>query len=90
MILVLLLYASLASTFTLGKMLLSFLPPFLLIGVRMVIAGSLLLGFHYFTTKEKFKISAYDLLLLVGFSFIHIFILLAYSYNTLLLFTKQR
>lgn len=74
MILVLALYALLASTFTLGKMLLFYLPPFLLTAVRMLIAGSLLLGVYYLSASSKKNISIRDTMLLVGMSFIHILI----------------
>lgn len=74
MILVIVLYALIASAYTLGKMLLFFLPPLLLTGVRMLIAGSLLLVFYYFFTKDKIKLSGYDYLMLSGLSVIHIFI----------------
>lgn len=74
MILVLALYALLASTFTLGKMLLFFLPPLLLISMRMVLAGSLLLIMYYVSSGKKIRLTPYDYVLLTGLSFIHIFI----------------
>lgn len=74
MILVLLLYAILASTFTIGKMLLSFVPPLFLIGLRMVFSGTILLAGYYLFAKNKVKIDRKDWLMLVVISFIHILI----------------
>lgn len=74
MILVLFLYAILASTFTVGKMLLSFVPPLFLIGLRMCFSGTVLLTGYYFFAKKKTKIERKDWLMLVIISFIHILI----------------
>lgn len=74
MISVLLLYTILASTFTVGKILLSFVPPFFLIGMRMVFSGTVLLTGYYFFAKNKVKIDRNDWFMLVIISFIHILI----------------
>lgn len=74
MILVLLLYGMLASTFTMGKMLLGFLPPFFLISMRMIFSGGvLLIGYALFSKKDR-SIRMQDLLILAFISLIHIFI----------------
>ena len=52
MIEILALYATIGITFTFGKMLLLFLPPIFLIGLRMVVAGSLILVMQYFVNKK--------------------------------------
>lgn len=74
MIEILVLYAILASTFTIGKVLLSFVPPLFLIGLRMVFSGTVLLTGYYLFAKEKIKINCRDWLMLFVISLIHIFI----------------
>lgn len=74
MILVFCLYALLASTFTLGKILLFYLPPFMLTAVRMIIAGLLLLVGYVIFVKKKQVIRPIDWLLLFALSWVHIFI----------------
>lgn len=44
-----------ASTFTLGKLVLAYTQPVFFIGVRMIIGGSLLLGYQYFFNHKKWK-----------------------------------
>jgi drug/metabolite transporter (DMT)-like permease len=73
MIEILALYAIVAVTFTIGKMLLSFLPPIFLIGLRMVVAGTIILGVQYFLGR-KILIAKKDLLFFIFLSIIHIFI----------------
>lgn len=74
MILILFLYTVLAATFTIGKVLLSFLPPIFLTALRMTIAGLLLLGFFkiFYTGKKSLKVA--NLYGLFGLSIIHILI----------------
>ncbi|MGB8468455.1 MAG: DMT family transporter [Candidatus Babeliales bacterium] len=50
MIQLIILHALFASTFSLGKVLLQYATPIFLVGIRMGIAGSLLLAYHYFST----------------------------------------
>ncbi len=58
MYLVFFLYALLASTFSIGKLLMLFLPPIFLIAVRMIIAGTIVSGFSYvFDRKINIKSS---------------------------------
>ena len=74
MILIFLLYAILASSFTIGKMLLSFVPALFLTGLRMSVAGALLLVlFKLFDTNQK-MFHKKDLFMLLGFSAVHILI----------------
>jgi drug/metabolite transporter (DMT)-like permease len=56
MILIFILYMLFASTFTLGKLALAYTSPIFFIGLRMIVAGSLLLGYQYFFNKAKWKI----------------------------------
>jgi drug/metabolite transporter (DMT)-like permease len=55
MIKIVILYALFASTFSLGKVLLNFAPPIFLVGIRMTIAGFLLLAYQYFHKNTVFK-----------------------------------
>lgn len=50
--LIVILYALFASTFSLGKVLLTYAQPIFLVGVRMSCAGFILLGYYYFTKKS--------------------------------------
>ncbi len=61
MILIIILYALLAATFPLGKELLSYTSPVYLIGLRMIIAGSMLLAYQFFTAREKLRVAREDI-----------------------------
>jgi drug/metabolite transporter (DMT)-like permease len=52
MFLIILMYSLFAASFTIAKILLSFMPPILLIAVRMSIAGVVLLAMHAIHTKK--------------------------------------
>jgi len=54
MILIVLLYALFATSFSMGKILVHYSPPMFLNGCRMLIAGSILLLYQYFNPREKF------------------------------------
>jgi drug/metabolite transporter (DMT)-like permease len=73
MILVVLLYLLFASTFTLGKAALSYISPFLFIGIRMILGGSLLLMYYRFVAKQKIKITTQDYSLFMRIIVFHIF-----------------
>lgn len=60
MILILILNALFAITFNLGKEVVSVVPPIFFLGVRMVLAGLLLLGFVRFYKKDSLKIDKKD------------------------------
>ena len=55
MILIVILYALFAATFSLGKVLLNYSPPIFLVGIRMFISGLLLLTYQYFFPAARFK-----------------------------------
>lgn len=74
MLSILFLYAILASTFTVSKMLLAFVPPLFLIGMRMLFSGTVLLLGYYIFAKQKPKVTWSDALTLFIISIIHIFI----------------
>ena len=73
MVLVIVLYLLFASTFTLGKAALAYVSPFLFIGMRMILGGSLLLGYYRFGTKQKIAIHKDDYPLFVHIILFHIF-----------------
>jgi drug/metabolite transporter (DMT)-like permease len=53
---IILLYALFASTFSLGKVILQYTHPIFLVGIRMTIAGFLLLAYQYFNKDTVFKL----------------------------------
>lgn len=55
MVLIVILYALFASTFSMGKVLLNYAQPIFLVGVRMIIAGFLLLSYQYIKNRTSFK-----------------------------------
>ncbi len=67
--LVILLYATWSSCFSLGKLALQYSPPVFLTGIRMFLAGILLLAFLLLKNKNAFKLSfrQYGSLCLLGF-----------------------
>jgi hypothetical protein len=67
------LYAILAMSFTIGKMLLDFVPPCFLIGIRMILAGSCILGVNYFL-NGSLKIKKQDFGLFFVVTIVHIFV----------------
>lgn len=73
MILVILLYLLFASTFTLGKAALSYVSPFLFIGVRMIFGGSMLLVYYRFIAREKIVVKKTDWSLFARIIIFHIF-----------------
>ncbi len=73
MTLVIVLYALLASTFTLGKAALFYFKPFFFIGLRMVPAGLILLGYLYFFRRESFVFHRKDVWLFLQVILFHIY-----------------
>jgi drug/metabolite transporter (DMT)-like permease len=73
MILVILLYLLFASTFTLGKAALTYVSPFLFIGMRMILGGGLLLGYYRCIAKHRITIHARDYSLFFRIIIFHIF-----------------
>jgi drug/metabolite transporter (DMT)-like permease len=73
MIFVIILYVLFASTFTLGKAALLYVPPFLFIGVRMLLGGSLLLGYYRCIAKQRISVDTKDYSLFVCIILFHIF-----------------
>lgn len=73
MVLVILMYLLFASTFTLGKAALSYVSPFLFIGMRMILGGSLLLAYYRYIKKQKIVIGKADYRLFLSIILFHIF-----------------
>lgn len=73
MILVILLYLLFASTFTLGKAALSYVSPFLFIGIRMVLGGGILLAYYTYIAKQRISIKKSDYSLFARIIIFHIF-----------------
>ena len=63
--LIVILYLLFATTFTLAKAVVFFFPPFLCIGIRMLIAGALLLGYQTWTADITINKKSWPLLLQV-------------------------
>ncbi|MEX0672179.1 MAG: EamA family transporter, partial [Candidatus Babeliales bacterium] len=76
MIQILILYALLAATFTLAWSVIHYAQPLFFLGLRMVVAGLLIVGFLAFR-KHSFFIRKKDFLLFGGAIFFHIY--LAYA-----------
>lgn len=73
MILVIILYVLFASTFTLGKAVLSYVSPFLFIGIRMLLGGAILLWYYLFIAQKRLCIKKEDYSLFVRIVLFHIF-----------------
>lgn len=74
MILIFLLYSLLALTFTIGKMLLFYVPPIFLIALRMTVAGILLLVINHFVYGPVKIKRMGDFWIFIWLSIIHVFI----------------
>ncbi|MFZ5954022.1 MAG: DMT family transporter [Candidatus Dependentiae bacterium] len=74
MFLILLLYALFATSFPMSKILLSYVTPIFYTGIRMVIAGALLLGYERFYVRQRFSFHKKDLWLLAQIIFFGIYI----------------
>lgn len=55
MLLVILLYMLFASTFVIGKIAISYMPPILFIAIRMTLAGTILLAYQYWFNRSKWR-----------------------------------
>lgn len=73
MILLFILYACFASTFIIGREAVLAVPPLFFIGIRMALAGILLLGFVKICHKKAFKFHRKDLFWFIGIVLFHIY-----------------
>jgi drug/metabolite transporter (DMT)-like permease len=74
MILVIVLYAALASTFVIAKQVVALAKPFFIIGFRMMLAGSLLTGYVYIKNRASFSINREDYWLFGKVALFHIYL----------------
>ncbi len=74
MVIVLLIYFLLASTFVIGKLALAYGQPIFLVGVRMILAGIVLLGYIYTQKPDKVVYKKEDRSLFLQIIFFHIFL----------------
>ncbi|MCK4651283.1 DMT family transporter [Candidatus Babeliales bacterium] len=74
MFLVVLLYAILASTFTIAKIALSYSQPFFIIGFRMTLAGILMMLYLYFFNNKRFLLKKEDIGLFLMASVFHVYL----------------
>ena len=72
MLLIVIMYLLFATTFTLAKAVVAFIPPFLCIGIRMILAGLLLLGYQAYTKGIVLYKKSYFMLLQVIFFHIYL------------------
>lgn len=73
LILIVILYLLLASTFTLAKAALAYIDPLLFIALRMIVAGILLYIFLYVFKPEKLRFDRQHLFLFIQIALLHIY-----------------
>ncbi len=73
MIVLLILYAAIAASFTLAKGVLEYSPPILFVAIRMIAAGTLLISYHVCRYKAWPRIAKGDWFLFAATSCIHIY-----------------
>lgn len=73
MLAILLFYGLMASTFTLAKIAVFYMSPFFFIGIRMVLAGILLLGYLYFCKRSSLHVRSLDYSLFAQIIIFHIY-----------------
>lgn len=74
MFLVVLMYALFGSTFTFGKLALMYAKPIFLIGLRMTLAGTFLLGYLFVVDKKKLHIKKEHWYLFIPIILIHVYL----------------
>lgn len=74
MLLILLLYALFATSFPMSKILLTYVTPIFYTGIRMIIAGALLLAYEQFYVRQQFNFNKKDMWLLAQIIFFGIYI----------------
>ena len=74
MLIIFVLYALMALTFSIGQQALQLVPPVWLIGFRMTLAGLLLLGYLYFFKPAQLKLQPRDLGQFLKVTFLHAYL----------------
>lgn len=74
MVLIVLCYALLASTFTLAKATLEYAKPFFVIGFRMTIAGSIMLGYLFLFQRKYLTLNKNDIFPFLRVAFFHVYL----------------
>jgi drug/metabolite transporter (DMT)-like permease len=74
MVLIVVLYALLAGTFSLGKMILAYTQPIFVVGMRMSIAGALLILYHFIINRTTLRIQKNHIGLFIQATFFTIYI----------------
>lgn len=72
--LVILLYALFASVFTIGKFALGYAEPLFLVGLRMLLAGILMVGYQFCFNRKEFQFNRSDIWLLVWLALFNIYL----------------
>ena len=90
MYLLVILYALLAGTFSLGKVLLSYTQPIFLVGTRMTLAGGILLLYHAFTNKFRVRVQKNHILLFLQTTLFTIYIPYIFRYWGLVYLTSSK
>lgn len=80
MFLILLTEMLFASTWTIGKAALAYLNPIFFIGLRMTLAGTILLSYLYFFKRDKFFLHKKDWLLFLQIIIFHIYIAYVFEF----------
>ena len=83
MFLLIVMYALLASTFSIAWSVMQYAQPFFTIGVRMVLAGIMLLGYQFVFRRSRFSIAWRDRWLFVQATFFHIFFAFVTEFHAL-------
>lgn len=90
MVLIVLLYALLASTFVFAKFSLDYAQPIFVIGFRMTLAGGLLLAYLFLFKKKSFKLRKADLPLFLRVAFFHIYLAFVAEFWSLQYITSSK
>lgn len=90
MLLVVLLYALLASTFTIAKTTLMYVKPFFLIGFRMTLAGTLMLLYLFLFNRKRFVLKKEDIFLFFKVSLFHIYFAYIFDFWSLQYMTSSK
>ncbi len=83
MFLIITMYALFAATFILGREVVATVPPIFFIGIRMLLAGSLLFCFIYYAHRKELKFKKSEIPWFLGIIFFHIYIAYVLEYISL-------